>query len=54
MRLTLGRFASTTLAGRDLAVPDDLDGPTQMRTDTVWSAVLRTAEGTAVRRCPVR
>lgn len=52
MRDVIGRFDSTTLAGRDLVVPDDLDRPTlvvfayqqaQQRHVDTWLAVLADA-----------
>ncbi len=62
MRTTIGRFASTTLAGRPLVVPDDLDRPTlllfayqqrqQGDVDT-WIAAVAGDSGLAVLEVPV-
>lgn len=62
MRRVIGRFDSTTLAGRPLAVPEDLDRPTlllfayeqrQQRDVDTWIRVVADPPAVAVLEVPV-
>lgn len=62
MRTRIGRFESTTLAGRDLVVPDGLSGPTlllfayrqhQQRDVDTWIRAVRPDDGIRVLEVPV-